>query len=135
MWCSPLLLFLPLLWLLVGRRFSFWRSEGILLSRLKWLMSFCAENVCLGVFFKLRVIFGRLVHVHLKNYGLALLISSTDTEKMQVTASGAYHWNGKSGNTPHCAICSSNQLLCSEFCYLKAFYNFDPNSTPCLWIW
>ena len=54
-------------------------------------MSFCAENVCLGVFFKVRVIFGSLVHVHLKNYGLALLISSTDTEKMQVTASGAYH--------------------------------------------
>ena len=67
-------------------------------------MSFCAENVCLVVFFKLRVIFGRLVHVHLKNYGLALLISSTDTEKMQVTASGAYHWNGKSGDTPHYAV-------------------------------
>ena len=96
-------LFLLLLWLLVGCRFSLRRSEGILFSRLIWLMSFCAENVYLGVSFKLREIFGLFVHVHLQNYGLAFLISST--EKMEVTAC---HWNGKSGDTPHCAICSSN---------------------------
>ena len=58
-------LFLLLLWLLVGCRFSLRRSEGILFSRLIWLMSFCAENIYLGVLFKLREIFGLFVHVHL----------------------------------------------------------------------
>lgn len=46
-------------------------------------MSFCAENVYLGVSFKLQEIFGLFVQVHLQNYGLAFLISST--EKMEVT--------------------------------------------------
>ena len=53
------------------------RSEGILFSLLIWLISFCAENVCVTVFSKLWKIFGRLVHVHLENNGVAHLISNT----------------------------------------------------------
>ena len=58
-------------------------TRGGLFSPLIRLISFCAENVCVSVFFsKLWKIFGRLVHVHLENNGLAHLISSTWLWKM-----------------------------------------------------
>ena len=52
-------------------------KRGGLFSLSKWLISSCVENVCLSVFSKLWKIFGRLVHVNLKNNGLVHLISRT----------------------------------------------------------
>ena len=53
------------------------RSERSLFSLLIWLISFCAEIVWVTVFSKLWEIFGRLVHVHLEDNGVAHLISNT----------------------------------------------------------
>ena len=64
--------------MIVGLSLLFSKEKReVFISLLLWLISFCTENVCMGVFSKLWKIFERLVHVHLENNCLAHLISST----------------------------------------------------------
>ena len=113
------------------------RSEGILFSLLIWLISFCAENVCVTVFSKLWKIFGRLVHVHLENNGVAHLISNTWLLK-KILSNCKWCIPLKKGNPATRKTVRFVALInyyAVNFCYWKYFYYVDPNSTISPWIW